>query len=106
MKAIADDRNLSNRQKELLQEFADDVEGARPVSEALRQSRARMQKSPNVKEEQQKPASEPKKSTARPIWGGELGPNEKAASTTDSANNSDTKEKKSDESDGEKTGAS
>lgn len=80
---MANPRSLTKRQKELLQEFVDDVEGSRPVTEALRQSRAKMQekKTTTKTKDAEKPA-DTKKAPARPIWGGELGPQDDPAGKT------------------------
>lgn len=75
----ANPRSLTKRQKELLQEFVDDVEGARPVTEALRQSRAKMQDKKTTKTKDAEKPADTKKAPARPIWGGELGPQDEPA---------------------------
>lgn len=69
-------RSLTKRQKELLQAFVDDVEGTRPATDALRQSKTKSQEGPSVdpKGSEQKSSADEKKSNARTIWDGDLGP--------------------------------
>ncbi|WFD42065.1 mdj1 protein precursor [Malassezia psittaci] len=99
-------RNLTKRQKELLQAFADDVEGVRPDTDAQKQSRTKTQEKPtNAKEANRESASGTKKSAARPIWDGELGPKSRSEQTADPKQKPHSKEE-TEKSEEEKTGAS